>query len=99
VLILKNKNNKCRNYGYSTIKQLCFVEPLKEDNKTASGIIIPDDAEQKPILGKVIAKSAKVDSIKVGDKVLFTKYSPTEVKIESQEYLVIKDEDILAVLS
>jgi len=76
-----------------------FVEPLKEDNKTASGIIIPDDAEQKPVFGKVIAKNEKVTNLKVGDKVLFTKYSPTEVKIDSQEYLVIKDEDILAVLS
>jgi chaperonin GroES len=84
------------------------IEPLKEEEVTKSGIVLPDTAsKERPEQGKVIAVgSGKVldngqkltPSIKVGDKVLFTKYGPNEVKVEKKEYLICKEEDILAIL-
>jgi len=85
-----------------------LIEPMKEEEKTKTGILLPDAAEkEKPEQGKVIAvgpgkttSSGKVIplDVKVGDKVLFTKYAPQEIKIEDKEYLIAKAEDILAIL-
>jgi chaperonin GroES len=84
-----------------------FVEPLNEEKTTKSGIIIPETAEEKPMIGKVIAvgPGKTTDegklipiSLKVGDKVLFAKYAPSEIKIEDQKYLVIREEDVMAIL-
>ena len=84
-----------------------FVEPLNEDKTSKGGILIPATAEEKPITGKVIAigpgkitdEGKKIPlTLKVGDKVLFTKYSPNEVKIDDKKYLVIREDDVLAVL-
>jgi chaperonin GroES len=83
------------------------VEPLNEEKTTKSGIIIPETAEEKPMIGKVIAvgPGKTTDegklipiSLKVGDKVLFAKYAPSEIKIEDQKYLVIREEDVMAIL-
>jgi chaperonin GroES len=84
-----------------------FVEPLSEEKTTKAGIIIPDTAEEKPVTGVVIAigpgrttEDGKIIpmSVKVGDKILFTKYAPNEIKIEDKEYLVIREDDVLAIL-
>lgn len=84
-----------------------LVKRLDEEEKTAGGLYIPDSAKEKPIQGKVIAVGAgKRDKegkaipveIKAGDKVLFSKYSGTEVKIEGEEHLIMREDDILAVL-
>lgn len=85
------------------------VEPISKEETTSSGIIIPDTAEkEKSEQGRVIAvgQGRILDNgqrvaleVKVGDKVLFSKYGPSEVEIEKKEYLVIKEEDILAVLN
>lgn len=84
------------------------IEPLQREEKTESGIILPDTAEkERPEQGKVIAVGAgrKTDEgrvvapeVKVGDVVLFTKYGPNEVKVGDKEYLIAKEEDILAIL-
>lgn len=84
-----------------------IVERLKEETTTASGIIIPDSAKEKPVQGNVIAvgkgkvtedgKVLPLD-VKVGDKVLFGKYSGTEVKIEGNEYLMMREDDVLGVV-
>ena len=84
-----------------------IVERLEEETTTASGIIIPDSAKEKPQEGTVIAvgkgkvtedgKVLPLD-VKVGDKVLFGKYSGTEVKIEGNEYLMMREDDILGVV-
>jgi chaperonin GroES len=84
-----------------------IVERLEEETTTASGIIIPDSAKEKPVQGNVIAvgkgkvtedgKVLPLD-VKVGDKVLFGKYSGTEVKIEGNEYLMMREDDVLGVL-
>ena len=85
-----------------------LIEPLPFEEKTKAGIILPDSAEkERPEQGKVIAvgpgrtvASGKVIlmSVKVNDKVLFTKYGPNEFKIDGKEYLIAKQEDILAVI-
>lgn len=83
------------------------VKRLEEDTKTAGGIIIPDTAKEKPQQGEVVAvgpgardeqgKVAALD-VKVGDTVLFGKWSGTEVKIDGQDLLIMKESDILGVL-
>ena len=84
-----------------------LVESLESDEKTAGGIIIPDTAKEKPQEGKVIAvgpgtktedgKIIPMD-VKVGDRVLFGKWSGTEVKIDGKEYSIMKESDIMGVV-
>ena len=84
-----------------------IVERLAEEEKTKGGIIIPDTAKEKPMEGKVIAvgkgrvaedgKLIKLD-VKAGDRVLFSKYAGTEVKIDGKEYLIMREDDILGVI-
>jgi chaperonin GroES len=91
----------------STLHDRIIVERLEEEATTASGIIIPDSAKEKPQQGNVIAvgkgkmtEDGKVLSldVKVGDKVLFGKYSGTEVKIDGNEYLMMREDDVLGVV-
>ena len=83
------------------------IKRMEEEKLSAGGIVIPDSATEKPIKGEVIAVgsgkaldngSVRVPQVKVGDKVLFGKYSGTEVKLDGTEYLVVKEDDIFAVL-
>jgi len=84
-----------------------LIEPIKEEEKTKTGILLPETAEkERPEQGRVIAvgpgkKNSKGEVIKLevkeGDRVLFTKYGPNEIKIEDKEYLIAKQEDILAI--
>ena len=84
-----------------------IVQRISEDEKTAGGIIIPDSAKEKPQKGKVIAvgkgkvgedgKIRPVD-LKAGDTILFGKYAGTEVKIDSEERLIMREDDVLAVI-
>ncbi len=83
-----------------------LVEQVEAEEKTASGIIIPDSAKEKPQEGKVIAVGTgkiidgkKVElEVKNGDKVLFSKYGGDEIKVEGKEYKILKEEDILAII-
>ena len=85
-----------------------LIEPIKEEEKTKAGILLPETAEkERPEQGKVVAvgpgkKNSKGEfislEVKAGDKVLFTKYGPNEIKVEDKEYLIAKQEDILAIL-
>ena len=84
-----------------------IVERLEEETKTAGGLIIPDTAKEKPQQGKVIAvgKGKKTEDgkvlpldVKVGDKVLFGKYAGTDIKIDGQEFLMMREDDILGVV-
>jgi chaperonin GroES len=83
------------------------IKRMEEERTTAGGIVIPDSATEKPIRGEVVAIGAgkrldngevRAVAVKVGDNVLFGKYSGTEVKIESQDYIVMNEGDILAVM-
>lgn len=64
--------------------------------KTASGIYLPDNAKEKPVLAKVQAVGPDVKSLKAGDKIIYKEYSTTELKIDGTEYLIVKEEDVLA---
>lgn len=85
-----------------------LIEPITEEEKTKAGIYLPDTAsKERPEQGKVIAvgdgrmlDSGKIAPLKVkkGDQVLFTKYGPNEIKVDGKEYLIAKEEDILAVI-
>ncbi len=84
-----------------------IVKRLEGEEKTKGGIIIPDTAKEKPIEGKVIAagngkvlEDGKVRplDIKAGDRVLFSKYAGTEIKLDGEEHLIMREEDILGVL-
>ncbi len=85
-----------------------LIEPINEEENTKPGILLPETAEkEKPEEGKVIAvgpgrktASGKIIplDVKAGDKVLFTKYGPNEIKVDDKEYLIAKEEDILAIL-
>ena len=85
-----------------TVLNKIIVEPVEAETKTASGIIIPDSAKEKPQKGIVVApekgKHEEPMEIKVGDSVLFGKYSGTEVNIDDKKYLVMNQSDILVVL-
>jgi chaperonin GroES len=84
-----------------------LVQRVEEETKTKGGIIIPDTAKEKPAEGKVVAVgNGKVGEdgnrialeIKVDDRILFGKYSGTEVKIEGEEYLIMREDDVLGVI-
>jgi chaperonin GroES len=84
-----------------------LVQRVKEEEKTKGGIIIPDTAKEKPAEGKVVSVGkGKLDEngkriapeVKKGDRILFGKYSGTEVKIEGQEYLIMREEDVLGII-
>ena len=84
-----------------------IVKRIAEEEKTKGGIIIPDTAKEKPLEGQVVAvgngkvlEDGKVRplDIKAGDRVLFTKYAGTEVKIDGEEHLILREEDILGVI-
>ena len=64
--------------------------------KTKSGIYLPDNAKEKPVLAKVVAVGPAVKGVKTGDKVVYKEYSTTELKVDGTEYLLVKEEDILA---
>jgi len=84
-----------------------LVKRVEEESKTKGGIIIPDSAKEKPAEGKIVAvgnskvgddgKRVALD-VKKGDSVLFGKYSGTEVKIEGEEYLIMREDDVLGVI-
>ena len=84
-----------------------LLKPMEAEQKTAGGIIIPDNAKEKPQKGEVVAvgpgktndKGQKIEmTLKKGDKVLYGKYSGTEITIEGQEYLIVRESDVLAII-
>jgi chaperonin GroES len=84
-----------------------LIKPLEEEEKTVGGIILPDTAKEKPMRGRIVAVGkGKIDDsgkqhpleVKVEDVVLYGKYAGTEVKIDGEEYLIMRESDILAVI-
>ncbi len=66
------------------------------ENKTASGLYLPDAAKEKPKTAKVVAVGKGVKQLKIGDRIIYKSYTSTEVKVESVEYIILKEEDVLA---
>ena len=93
--------------GLRPLGDRILVKRVKEEERTKGGIIIPDTAKEKPQEGKVIAvgngkvndegKKVPLD-VKAGDKILFGKYSGSEVKLDDEEYLILREEDVLAII-
>lgn len=89
------------------LRDKILVRPESEEEVTKSGIILPDTAKEKPQRGKVVAVgSGKIDDgdiipleVKEGDIVIYEKYGPSEIKIDGEELLIIKEDDVLAVIS
>ena len=79
-----------------------IIKPAKAEEKTAGGIIIPDTAKEKPQRGTVVAagpgKKDEPVTVKVGDTVLYGKYAGTEISIEGEDYLIMRESDILAIV-
>ena len=84
-----------------------LVKALESDEKTKGGIVLPDSAKEKPQKGQIIAVGTgkvledgtkKNLEVKVGDKILYGKYTGTEVKVEDEEYLILREDDILAIV-
>ena len=72
------------------------AQPEAAEAKTASGLYLPDSAKEKPKTSKVVAVGKEVKSVKVGDRILYISYSTTEVKLGNDEYILVKEEDVLA---
>lgn len=84
-----------------------LVERLEEETMTAGGIVIPDSAKEKPMRGKIVAVgkgkiaddgSVRALDVKVGDTILFGKYSGTEIKLDGKEYMVMREDDLMGVI-
>jgi len=110
MIIYLTENLREGRYVFMKVRPLhdrLIIQRLEEEEKTKGGIIIPDTAKEKPIEGKVIAVGAgriKKDGTKIplevkkGNRVLYAKYGGTEVKIDGEEYLIMKEDDILAII-
>ena len=83
-----------------------IVKPLQKEEVTKSGLVLPDTAKEKPQEGEVLAIGSgkiidgKLQSlqVKVGDKILFSKYAPTEIKIDGEELYILREDDVLAII-
>jgi chaperonin GroES len=95
------------NTNIKPLSDRVLVQPEPAEDKTKSGIIIPDTAQEKPQEGQVVAagpgkveNGTKIDmSVKNGDKVLYGKYSGTEITLDGEEYLIMRESDILGIVS
>lgn len=78
-----------------------YVVAVAEEakTKTASGLYLPEKTAEKPKVAKVVAVGAQATQVKVGDRIIYKSYSPTEVKVDGSEYLLVKEEDILATVA
>ena len=89
--------------NFKPLADRVLIEPTQAETTTASGIIIPDTAKEKPQEGTVVAvekkKKDEPTTVAVGDKVLYGKYSGAELKLDGKDYLIVKESDLLGVIS
>jgi chaperonin GroES len=85
--------------GFKPLGDRIFVKYMEEVERTAGGIFIPDAAKEKPQRGKVEAVGKEVKEVKVGDIILFDKYSGSKINIDNEDYLIVKEEEVLGVIS
>jgi chaperonin GroES len=83
---------------FKPLKDRVFVKYSEEAERTAGGLYIPESAKEKPQKGVIEAVGSEVKEIKVGDVILFDKYSGSKINIDNNEYLIIKEEDILGII-
>jgi chaperonin GroES len=91
-----------KEFGIKPLGERVVIQPVEEDNRTDSGLYIPDTAKEKPQTGVVVAVGEGSEetpiTVKVGDKVLFPKYTGTDIKLGGEEYIIMDFEKVLAVL-
>jgi len=83
---------------FRPLKDRVFVSYSEEPEKTSSGLYIPDAAKEKPQQGNIKAVGSEVKEVKVGNTILFDKYSGSKIKLDDQDYLILKEEDILGII-
>ena len=84
--------------SFRPLKERVFVSYSEEQERTSGGLYIPDAAKEKPQKGRIEAIGAEVKAVKVGDEVLFDKYSGSKILFDGTDYLILKEDDILGVL-
>lgn len=88
--------------AFKPLADRVLIEPAQAEQKTASGIIIPDTAKEKPLQGVVVAagqgKKEEPMTVKVGDNVIYGQYSGTELKVDGKNYLIMKESDIYGII-
>ncbi|MFN4074647.1 MAG: co-chaperone GroES [Cloacibacterium sp.] len=88
--------------NFKPLADRVLVEPVQAETKTASGIIIPDTAKEKPQEGTVVAvgpgKKDEPMTVKVGDRVLYGKYAGSELKLDGKDYLIVRESDLLGII-
>lgn len=84
--------------NFKPLGERVLVKRTEVENKTASGIYIPDNAKEKPQTAQVVAIGNKVEDVKVGDTIVFEQYRGTEIKLEGKDYLVLNVENIIGVM-
>ena len=99
---MANSKNAAQTLNVTPLHDRVIVKPAKAEEKTAGGIIIPDTAKEKPQRGTVIAagpgKKDEPVTVEIGDTVLYGKYSGTEIQIEGEDLLIMRESDILAIV-
>lgn len=85
--------------GLNPLADWVVAEQEEAASKTASGLYLPDKAAEKPKVAKVLKAGADVKNVKTGDRIVYKTYSTTEVKVDSKEYILVKEEDILATVN
>ncbi len=93
----EKENDATSAKGFQPLGDRIFVTYTEELERTSGGIYVPDSAREKPQRGTVEATGKDVNTLKVGDQVLFDKYSGTKIKIENEDCLILKEEDILGI--
>ena len=100
--VFNNLNLKNMSVNFKPLADRVLVEPVQAETKTASGIIIPDTAKEKPQEGTVVAvgngKPDEPMTVKVGDRVLYGKYAGSELKLDGKDYLIVREGDLLGIL-
>lgn len=84
--------------NFKPLGERVLVERTEVENKTQSGIYIPDNAKEKPQTAKVVAVGSKIEDVKIGDVVVFEQYRGTEIKIDGKDYLVLNLENVIGVM-
>jgi chaperonin GroES len=101
-LFNKIKVENMANINIKPLADRVLVEPAAAEERTAGGIIIPDTAKEKPMKGTIVAvgdgKKDEPLTVKTGDKVLYGKYAGTEISVDGNEYLIMRESDIYAVI-
>lgn len=84
--------------NFKPLGERVLVERTEVENKTASGIIIPDNAKEKPQTAKVVAIGNKIEDLKVGDTIVFEEYRGSEIKLDGKDYLILNLENIMGIM-